>query len=519
MVRKRKSKKLNILFLLKNFIYYLVIVLVFFGIFIKKNFNNVSFEQLLFTLSNPEGGNFDIVYKGIFFVLGFASLVFLIFFLINYFIRKERLSAIIRINVKGKRVFKFDLFKETYVRQIIIFCVIVFIGLSIPSNMVGMKTYVKAQKANTEFFEEYYVDPSKTAVTFEEKKNLIYIYVESLETSSFSIENGGQFEESYIPNLEKIALDNISFSHNSKLGGFTQLNNTGWTMAALVAQTSGIPFKVNVAGNDYNPEKSLPGAYNIGQVLEDNGYKNYFMMGSDGDFGGRKKYFVQHGNYQIFDYYYAIDDGFIDSNYFVWWGYEDRKLFSYAQEKLLEISKNDEPFNFTMLTVDTHFVDGYVDDSCDLKFDNAYANAFYCSDSKIYNFVEWIKQQDFYENTTIVIVGDHLTMQEGFYPNNDTNSRYVYNAFINSSVDTNDTKNREFSHFDIYPTTLAAMGAKIDGNKLGLGVNLFSNEKTLVEKLGFDKVNESILGKSKYYNEYILGEIIEENESISSEDE
>ena len=41
-------------------------------------------------------------------------------------------------------------------------------------------------------------------------------------------------------------------------------------------------------------------------------------------------------------------------------GYEDQKLFENAKEKLSEIGIKDEPFNFTMLTVDTHFEDGYV---------------------------------------------------------------------------------------------------------------------------------------------------------------
>ena len=30
----------------------------------------------------------------------------------------------------------------------------------------------------------------------------------------------------------------------------------------------------------------------------------------------------------------------------------------------MEIAKEDEPFNFTMLTTDTHFTDGYVENFC-----------------------------------------------------------------------------------------------------------------------------------------------------------
>ena len=59
-----------------------------------------------------------------------------------------------------------------------------------------------------------------------------------------------------------------------------------------------------------------------------------------------------------------------------------------------------------MLTVDTHFEDGYVCDECDDTFgDNQYANVMACSSRRVAEFVKWVQSQDFYENTTIVISG------------------------------------------------------------------------------------------------------------------
>ena len=60
-----------------------------------------------------------------------------------------------------------------------------------------------------------------------------------------------------------------------------------------------------------------------------------------------KQYFKQHGHYYIFDYYTAIEKKKID-DYFVWWGYEDKKLFEYAKEELVKLSNGDQPFNFTL---------------------------------------------------------------------------------------------------------------------------------------------------------------------------
>lgn len=69
---------------------------------------------------------------------------------------------------------------------------------------------------------------------------------------------------------------------------------------------------------------------------------------------------MEHGNFDIKDYNYAVEAGWIPADYRVWWGYEDEKLFSFAKEELLNLSQSGEPFNLTMLTVDTHFEDGWV---------------------------------------------------------------------------------------------------------------------------------------------------------------
>ena len=114
-------------------------------------------------------------------------------------------------------------------------------------------------------------------------------------------------------------------------------------------------------------------------------------------------------------------------------------------------------------------------------------------------------------------------MQEDFYEEDVDDKRYIYNAFINSSVTTNNSKNRTFTAFDLYPTTLAAMGATIDGNKLGLGVNLFSDEKTLIEMFGKEELNKQLVGKSEYYNQELLGdsyyEMLDDVEDKSKLDE
>ena len=121
----------------------------------------------------------------------------------------------------------------------------------------------------------------------------------------------------------------------------------------------------------------------------------------------------------------------------------------------------------------------------------------------IADFISWIQEQDFYENTTIILTGDHPTMQENFYNINNDYDRVVYNAFINSKVLPINNKNRVFSTMDMFPTTLAALGVSIEGDRLGLGTNLFSSKKTIPEEIGLDNFNKELKKSSDYYYKYI----------------
>ncbi|MBQ1965820.1 MAG: LTA synthase family protein, partial [Clostridia bacterium] len=108
---------------------------------------------------------------------------------------------------------------------------------------------------------------------------------------------------------------------------------------------------------------------------------------------------------------------------------------------------------------------------------------------------------EFYENTTVIITGDHYSMNTEYFQDNvpEDYVRRVYNCFINAPLEAENAKNREFTTLDMFPTTLAAIGCKIEGNRLGLGTNLFSSERTLSEQLGMDYLNAEILKPSPYY--------------------
>ena len=370
---------------------------------------------------------------------------------------------------------------------------------------VELTDYIWNMIWKSDLYETHYADPTDVEITFpEQKRNLVYIMLESMEVSYLSEELGGASEVNLIPELYALAEENINFSHTDGVGGFHATNGASWTIAAMTAQTAGIPLKTPSGNqNDYGQdgEPFLPGVTSITNILEDAGYHTTLMVGSDANFGGRKPYFLQHGLDECYDIYTARKDDIIPKNYFVWWGMEDLHLFEYAKQELTEISRLDEPFAFTMLTVDTHHIGGYQCKYCTDEFEETYEQSISCSSRQVMEFVKWLQAQPFYENNTVIITGDHLSMDNGYFQRNvdEDYQRMVYNCILNAPVTSDNTKNREYCGVDLFPTTLAALGCTIEGDRLGLGTNLFSDLPTLAESWGYDRFNTELSKASDYY--------------------
>ena len=376
-------------------------------------------------------------------------------------------------------------------------------------SSVNAFAYVGSLITESDFIEDHIADPETVQLTFPEKKrNLIYIYLESMENTYVDTSLGGAMAENYIPELTALAQENISFSHTEGMGGALSYTGTTWTAASLVAQTSGMTVKVPLMGEELGGEEEyMPGSTTLGDLLQRQGYRQVLLLGSDAGFANRDDYFTEHGNYTIVDVMELREEGVLPEDYFEWWGYEDEKLFAYAKAILTELGESGEPFNFTTLTADTHFPDGYACRLCEDGHADQYANVLSCSSRQVYEFLEWIRRQPFYENTTIILSGDHLTMDPEFLAELDEGyTRTMYNCIINPAVQPVRTTERKFGVFDMFPTTLAAMGVQIEGDRLGLGTNLFSDLPTLTEEYGYEFLDEELQKRSEYYNEEIYEE-------------
>ncbi len=461
-----------------------------------------TFEGVLFYISDGFSNSSSKVVINIIFKL--LPLV-LIFFILIYVFFYHFSHQYIKVNNKKKYIFNFFIKYKKLVTSLLlvlsIFCLL---------KSVHFFEYVKYYYSSSTFIEDNYVDPKNTNINFEEKRNLIVIYTESLETSFFTKEQGGLWDYEVIPELYNLLSeeDSVSFYNKNYAEGMNEIEGASWTTASIFANSSGIPFKVRIGKNDYHPKNFLNGSYTLGDLLKDNGYYNELISAARVSFGGIEEYFTKHGDYNIIDEKTLSKYGFeLKQNNRSGWGFNDRYLFDIAKQRLNELSSNDKPFNLELITIDTHYYDGYIGDYSESKYSNQYENV-YATDSKlIVDFVNWVKQQKFYKNTTILIIGDHLSMDGDFFHRmNKEGKRYIYNCIINPYIKKQNNENRIITALDTYPTIVSALGGKIEGNRLGLGVNLFSSEKTLAEEYGLQYLVTELEKNSSFYDKKILGQ-------------
>lgn len=479
------------------------------GHFIPATWGGITPEQMIVNLmSSTEGTELSIYLTGFEYVIlavGFTVLFGIVSFRRVHVEIHAGKRIVTVLSRRAKAVLCFVLAAALFAASVFFF-----------NNVLSMSVLYKCLFKPSDFLEKEYVDLRDVRVTFPDKKrNLIFVFLESVENTYMSKELGGYMETNLMPELTELAYEGDVFSNTSgKFGGPIQITGTEWTVASMVNQTLGVPMKAPMMPMKLNaystPDHFLGAIYGLGDLLHDNGYDQLYLAGSSARFGGLDLMYRTHGGYEIKDYNYAQKTGKIPPDYKVWWGFEDDKLFAFAKEELLRMAQNEKPFNLTMDTCDTHATGGYLPDGAPEPYDSHYANSIAYSTHKVTQFVRWVQQQPFYENTTIVLIGDHHSMDGIFFKDVDQDYlRTTFNLILNPAgsvahTDASRFVNRTYANFDMLPTTLAAIGCEIEGDRAGIGTNLYADQKTLLETYGIAYTDGELQKRSDFYNNTLV---------------
>ncbi len=233
-------------------------------------------------------------------------------------------------------------------------------------------------------------------------ENLIMIFLESMD---FQFVNNPDFI-------------NLTPSLNRYSERFTLLKNhistENATMPAIISNLCGIVPDYSM-GNDTlsNEEFIYKNLACFTDILRSAGYYQVYMGGADSSFAGKRDFLRQHGYHEIFGWeYWANNETYKDDENHSYWGLYDSDLFEEAILKMEKL-KSLSPFNLTLLTLNTHLpgffsnsCSGYVEDTAD-STNRDMLNAIHCSDKALGRYLDWLDKNGFFENTTIVIAGDH----------------------------------------------------------------------------------------------------------------
>lgn len=447
---------------------------------ISYTFGKVTLEQILFHLNVPSVA----VDRMIVTILSLFGLLYIVFLVIHTSVFRNVIYNNLNGSVKNDSIYN-----------------IICISISLTTIFYLVKKYDIHRFYNAEvstFIEENYND---CKVSFNEKRNLVLIFLESIESG---YTNASALGKNLIQELEELSINNVSFS------GYIQTHGSGWTQASLVNMLLGIPLMwpdglcFNKRSQRSIVNEFLPHAASLTRTLYNNGYSTNIFLGSSTVFSDKNKLFATHKIENVYDKPFFDKNGYdTNENYGItYWGYKDDFIYKKAFDEYKQLSSSNKPFFLMVETVDTHFPNGYVEQD-QVEFgdirDSIRQSSIMCS-----NFVKKLYEYNNLHNTTVVIVGDHLWIMNPLAKFTEKmeniKSREIYNVFINSAISNKQIQTKRcYAPFDMAPTILEAIGANLHKNRFGLGTSLFSKEKTLLEKYGVQYVNEELAKRSPFY--------------------
>ena len=341
------------------------------------------------------------------------------------------------------------------------------------------------------------------AVAPAQQKNLIVVYLESLEAT---FEYLPETADGFAPLR---SLRERSFSASN----VRQLEGTRHTIAGIVASQCGVPlvpYGLNDIGFDHRTKHSLktfmPSIVCLGDVLSGDGYAVSYMNGASLDRYSKRGFLTSHGYARLFGLE-SVDRATLADRENIF-GMGDGLLFEHVAAELEVLRRAERPFLLSVLTVGTHGPGGFLDRDCQRADPtaNTLATAIRCSGRALERLLDLVERSGLGETTLVAVMSDHLVQ----------NQQLIQAPALSRALGSvrRDRRNLFFIHglapgvvtqeaamIDVYPTLLEALGYQLVNHRANLGVSLLSNKPTLVETYGARGANTLFLHNARLARE------------------
>lgn len=335
------------------------------------------------------------------------------------------------------------------------------------SELTDVQNYVRANK----------VEPSEDMFGIAEGKNLIVVTLESMQTFTINEEMNGQTITPFLNELTEDE-DTIYFPNFYHQTGLGKTSDSEFLLENSLYPLSGGAVFFTHGGNTYN---------SMAEKLGKQGYATNVQHANSKSFWNRDMMYESLGVDEFFDIQsYTVGEGEA-----VNWGMKDIPFF---EQSVAHMAEMPQPFYSRLITLTNHYPftldpqDKLIDE---FDSNSGTLNRFFQTtrylDEAVKELFDDLKEQGLYENSIIVMYGDHYGISEN---HNEAMAQYLgkeitpYESaqlqrvpfFVHIPGSGQGHVNEEIGgQIDIRPTVLNLMGVE-SNTDMQFGSDLFSEE-------------------------------------------
>ncbi|QCT04689.1 sulfatase [Paenibacillus algicola] len=229
-------------------------------------------------------------------------------------------------------------------------------------------------------------------------KNVILIQMESFQTFLMNLSIDGQ---EITPNMNKIAAESLYFPN------FYQNVGQGNTSDAEFVVNTSFYIPPRGAATQHYADRQLP---SLPKLLKEDGYQSATFHTNVVEFWNRGELYKALG----FDHYY--DKAFFGEEDQVFFGASDETLYRKTASQMKQLGEAEQPFYAQVISMTAHHPYTIPEEKHQMELPERYEDTFVgdyirsqnYADYALGQFMEQLKQDGIWEDSLIIVYGDHL---------------------------------------------------------------------------------------------------------------